>query len=52
MSLEYPDVTVNHLLVDACSMHLITYQHNLTSLLQKIYLVIFLSDEASVIQDL
>ena len=49
VSLEYPDVTVNHLLVDACSMHLITYPTQFDVIVTENLFGDILSDEASVI---
>lgn len=46
---EYPDVEVNHLLVDACSMHLITRPTQFDVIVTENLFGDILSDEASVI---
>ncbi|MEB7725100.1 3-isopropylmalate dehydrogenase [Mammaliicoccus fleurettii] len=49
VSKEYPDVTLNHLLVDACSMHLITNPKQFDVIVTENLFGDILSDEASVI---
>lgn len=46
---EYPDVEVNHLLVDACAMHLITNPSQFDVIVTENLFGDILSDEASVI---
>lgn len=46
---DYPDVEVNHLLVDACSMHLITHPTQFDVIVTENLFGDILSDEASVI---
>ncbi|MCG3402866.1 3-isopropylmalate dehydrogenase [Staphylococcus massiliensis] len=49
VSQDYPEVTVNHLLVDACSMHLITNPKQFDVIVTENLFGDILSDEASVI---
>lgn len=49
VSLEYPEVEVNHLLVDACSMHLITRPTDFDVIVTENLFGDILSDEASTI---
>lgn len=49
ISTEYPNVTVEHLLVDACSMHLITHPTQFDVIVTENLFGDILSDEASVI---
>lgn len=49
VSQSYPDVEVNHLLVDACAMHLITNPSQFDVIVTENLFGDFLSDEASVI---
>lgn len=49
VSKQYPDVTLNHLLVDACSMHLITNPRQFDVIVTENLFGDILSDEASVI---
>ncbi len=49
VAVEYPEVEVNHLLVDACAMHLITNPTQFDVIVTENLFGDILSDEASVI---
>ncbi|MEJ7279215.1 isocitrate/isopropylmalate family dehydrogenase, partial [Staphylococcus epidermidis] len=49
VSKSYPDIELNHLLVDACSMHLITHPSQFDVIVTENLFGDILSDEASVI---